>query len=126
MLKRLDEYGKGTIFNPKEYKDREENVVFYDCKKLRYFILECIEQHNNKKKSFILENLDSSNSNVENDEAHIRLMADIAYNISNGDFNEEVYFNDIQFITQSYYEVISNTSIVTIVFKNIKSNFQSL
>lgn len=52
-------------------------------------------------------------------------MANLAYNISNYDFNEKVYFNDIQSIPQSYYEVISNTSIITIVFKNIKRNFQN-
>lgn len=48
MLERPHGYGKGKIFNPKKYKDHKEKVICYDYKKLRYFILEYIEQHNMK------------------------------------------------------------------------------
>ncbi|RDX94968.1 hypothetical protein CR513_22579, partial [Mucuna pruriens] len=116
--KRKNYYKKFT----KETKDKSQ-MVCYECKKPRHFKSECSslekEKEKKKKNTFfkkkkglmeIMDDLDLSSSEEEDEEANICLV-------------EKKTTNHLQ---TSYQELLSNSSSLSIGYKDLKKNFSKL
>ncbi|RDX70583.1 hypothetical protein CR513_50161, partial [Mucuna pruriens] len=119
------------------WKNHSRNqVACYECKKTRYFKFECIslekEKEKEKKKPFFKkkghvvtwENLGLSSFEEEDEEVTICLM-DNSTSEREAD-NKEVIFNDLSHLQTIYQELLSNSSTLSIGYKDLKKKFSKL
>lgn len=117
---------------PKEKKDKDKNsIICYECKKPGHFKFECpkLEKGQGKKKHYktkekeglmiTWEDLDDTSSDEDDEEANICLMADTTLEESKSDQEDEVNFNDPESLKKAYHKILSNSFILSKVYKNL-------
>ncbi|RDX86026.1 hypothetical protein CR513_32704, partial [Mucuna pruriens] len=118
--------------NSRRYTNKvkgKSQVMCYECKKLGQFKFEfpILEKENEKekKKPFFKKKKDLylSSSKEEDEEAKLSLMANTT---SKDEDNEELILNDLNHLQITYQELISNSSTLSLGYKDLKKKFSKL
>lgn len=123
------------VFKEKRDKDKS-SIIFYKCKKPEHLKSEYINLENSKykhkqyksmgKKGLMStqKDLDDTSSNQEGEEkANLCLMDDTTSKESESN-QEEVDFNSPELLKQAYHDFISNSSIFSKAYKNLRKVVQ--
>lgn len=123
----------------RDRKDKEKSsIICYECKKPRHFKFKCLVLYKTKdKKNYFKEKDkkvlmstwedpdDTSSDEETKEEANFCLMPDTTSKESESDSNEEVNLDDSKTLKLAYHELLSNSSILSKVYRNLRKDFKT-